>query len=340
MAHMNIFEQDAFSMMEMTRGLEHIPFKPGLLGSLGLFSFQPIRVRQFSIESRSGVLTLIPFTEPGSPATQADTSGEEREVRDFRTRHFKKEVTLWAKEVDGIREFGSDSELVQVQKEIARRSAKLRADAELTMEYHRLNALQGLVKNPGTGNTVYNWYTEFGITPADEIDFDLTNATPAKGALKKKCQETVQSLEDDLGGLVPGTISVEAICDNTFWNLLTCHKDVMEAYMYAADVASQRGVDLTEFMWGGILWRRYRGGSGVAAPVGKALLYVAGIDDMFEQYASPTEDFQFINTPGMESYYRLIPDRDRNQWVKLELEANPMFVCRRPKALRKGVTTS
>lgn len=340
MAHMNIFEQDAFSMMELTRGLEDIPYKPGLIGGLGLFNYQGIRVRNFSVESRAGVLTLIPFSEPGGPATQADRNGEERKIRDFRTRHFNKQDTLWAAEVDGIREFGQDSELMQVMKEVARRAARLRAEAELTFEYHRLNALQGLVKNPSNGAVIYNWYTEFGITPAAEINFDLDNATPAKGALKKKCQETVQSMEDSIGGLVPGSISVEAVVDNTFWNALTTHKEVMEAYMHAGDIASQRGIDVTEFMWGGILWRRYRGGSGVAVPTGKALIYVAGIDDMFEEYASPAETLDFVNTPGMRTYYRMIPDRDRNAWIKVELESNPMFVCRRPKALRVGKKTA
>ncbi len=64
-----------------------------------------------------------------------------------------------------------------------------------------------------------------------------------------------------------------------------------------------------------------------------------GIDGLFEQYASPTEDFEFVNTPGQETYYRVIPDRDRNQYVTLELEANPMFVCTRPKVLRQGRRT-
>jgi hypothetical protein len=336
MAHMNVFQNDAFSMMELTRGLETLPYRPGHLRAAGIFEYRGIRTRQFGIESRDGVLTLIPFSEPGGPATQANTNGEEREYRDFRTRHFKKSDTLWATEVSGIRAFGEESEFQQVQAEVARRSRKLRADAELTFEYHMLNAIQGLVKNPKDGSIVYNWYTEFGISPAAEIDFDLDNTSPTKGALKKKCQELVQSMEDDLGGLVPGTIAVEAWCDNTSWNHLTTHKDVMEAYMHAGDIASQRGIDLVDFHWGGIHWRRYRGGSGVAVPAGKILLHVSGIDGMFEQYGSPTEDFEFVNTPGLETYYRVIPDRDRNQFVTLELEANPMFVCTRPKALRVG----
>lgn len=339
MATMDIFNQDAFSVLELTRGLESLPYRPGLVRSLGLFDFRGIRQRQFAIEMRDGVLELIPFSNPDSPATEGDTNGEERTVRDFRTRHFKKKATIRASEVSGIRQFGTESETQQVMAEVARRGARLRNEAELTFEYHMLNALQGLVKDPGTGTTVYNWYTEFGISPASEIDFDLDNAAAAKGALKKKCQELVQDLESDLGGLVPGNIQVEALCSNSFWNDLTTNKDVMEAYLYAGNVAAQQGIDLTSFMWGGITWRRYRSGSGVGVTADKCVIYPRGIDGLFEQYASPTEDFEFVNTPGRESYYRMIPDRDRNQFVTMELEANPMFVCTRPQALRMGRRT-
>lgn len=339
MATMDIFSGNAFGTVELTRGLENLPYKPGLVSSLGLFSFQGIRQRNFSIEKRDGVLTLIPFTAPDGPATQDNMAGTERDIRDFRTRHLKKQAVIRASEVSGIRAFGSETELMQVQAEIARRAAKLRSEAELTMEYHRLNALQGLVKNPGDGSTVYNWYTEFGIAAADEIDFDLDNANPASGALNRLCLSLVQSLEESLGGLIPGSIQIEALCSNSFWNDLTTHKEVREAYKYAGNISAQQNIELVSFQWGGILWRRYRGTSAVGVAADKCILYVNGVDGLFEQYASPAEDFQFVNTPGVESYYRVIPDRDRNAYVTLELEANPMFVCTRPQALRKGRRT-
>jgi hypothetical protein len=336
MATMDIFSQNAFKTFELTRGLEDVPYKPGLVSSLNLFNFIPIRQRHFGIEKRAGVLTLIPFSAPDGPATQNNMAGTERDIRDFRTRHFKKQDVIRASEVAGIREFATESELMQVQKEVARRAAKLRAEAELTFEYHRLNALQGLVKDPKDGATIYNWYTEFGIDAADEIDFDLDNASPASGALNRKCLELVESLEESLGGLIPGGVQVEALCSNSFWNYLTTHKEVREAYKYAGNIAAQQGIELVVFFWGGITWRRYRGTTAVGVTTDKCILYVSGIDGLFEQYASPTEDFEFVNTPGQPVYYRTIPDRDRNQFVTLELEANPMFVCTRPQALRKG----
>ena len=339
MATMDIFNQNPFGMFELTRGLETLPFKPGLMRSLSLFSFIGIRTPQFAIEERDGKLTLIPFSDPDAPPTQADSKGEERKIRDFRTRHIKKDDKLRAAEISGIRAFGSESELQQVQTEVGRKALKLRNDAELTFEFHALNAVQGVVRNPGTNTIVYNWYTEFGIAPKAEIDFDLDNPSPAKGALRKKCFEIVTSIEDDVGGLVPGSLIIEAVCGTNFWRDLTSHPEVIEAYLYAAKIIELSGKPLDTFDWGGIRFRRYRGGSGVAVNTDKCHLYPTGIDGLFEQYASPTEDFDFVNTPGQEAYYRIIPDRDRNQFIKIELEANTMFVCTRPKTLRTGKRT-
>jgi hypothetical protein len=251
----------------------------------------------------------------------------------------KKEDTIWASEIQGIRAFGTESELMQVQAEVATRSQTLRSEAELTFEYHMLNALQGKVLDVDGSTVVYNWYTEFGITPAAEIDFDLDNATPAKGALRKKCFEVITSMEDDVGGLVPGTLVVEAVCGTNFFRDLTSHPEVIDTYLHAAKANELASKPTDVFDWGGIRWRRYRGGSGVGVNTDKCHLYPTGIDGLFEQYASPPDTFDLVNTPGQEVYYRTIMDRDRNEWVKIELEANPMFVCTRPKVLRQGRRT-
>lgn len=337
MASMDIFTQNAFGMWELTRGLEDIPYKPGLLGTTGLFTYRGIRTRQFGIESRSGTLSLIPFSERGAPAVQGTTEG--RTIRDFRTRHLKKEDTIWASEVAGIRAFASETELQQVQTEVARRALKLRNEVELTFEYHRLNALQGKVLDADGTTVVYNWFSEFGIAAPAEIDFDLDNASPAKGALRKKCYEVMLSVEESVGGLVPGSIVVEAVCGANFFRDLTNHPDVIETYLYAAKANELAGKPMDVFDWGGIRWRRYRGGSGVGVHTDKCHLYPTGIDGLFEQYGSPPDTFDLVNTPGQEVYYRTIVDRDRNEWVKIEAEANPMFICTRPGVLRQGKRT-
>ena len=45
MATMDIFEGDAFSIIELTRALENIPFKPAILSGANLFGARGVRAR-------------------------------------------------------------------------------------------------------------------------------------------------------------------------------------------------------------------------------------------------------------------------------------------------------
>jgi len=36
---------------------------------------------------------------------------------------------------------------------------------------------------------------------------------------------------------------------------------------------------------------------------------------------------------------RMIPDRDRDEWVRLEVEGNPLRICTRPQVLRSARRT-
>jgi len=81
MATMDIFEGDAFSIIELTRALENIPFKPAILSGAGLFGSRGVRQRTVMIESRDGTLSLIPFSERGS-AYESQVP-ERRDMRAF-----------------------------------------------------------------------------------------------------------------------------------------------------------------------------------------------------------------------------------------------------------------
>ena len=215
MATMDIFEGDAFTIVELTRALENIPYKPALLSGSNLFSPRGVRSRTVVIESRDGTLSLIPFSERGSAYEQQVP--DRREMRAFVCHQFKKQDVLWASEIQSVRDFGSESATQQVQTEVAYRLRKLRQDAETTFEYPLLNGIQGLVKDPKDHATVVNYFTEFGISPAGEIDFDLDNASPASGALRKRCQALIESVEDSMGGLSAGAVQVRAECGSAFF---------------------------------------------------------------------------------------------------------------------------
>ena len=305
MATMDIFEGDAFSVIELTRALENIPFKPTTLSGSGLFADRGVRTRTVVIESRDGTLSLIPFSERGSAHDQQVP--ERRDVRAFVCRQFKKQDVIWAAEIQGIRAFGSESEAQQVQVEVARRLRRLRSDAEATFEYHFLNGLQGLVKDPKDGATVVNYYTEFAITPAAEVDFDLDNASPASGALRKRCQALIESVEESMGGLSTGAVQLRAECGSAFFADLVAHKEVRETYLNTAAANELRRRVVDEFSFGGITFRRYGGNATVGVPTDKAYFYPEGIEGLFEIYYAPADTFETVNTLGLPLYARRSP---------------------------------
>ena len=337
MATMDIFEGDAFSVVELTRALENIPFKPATLSGSDLFAERGVRTRTVVIESRDGTLSLIPFSERGSGYDQQ--SPESRQVRAFVCRQFKKQDVLWASEIQGIREFGTESVTSQAQAEVARRMRRLRSDAEATFEYHLLNAIQGVVKDPRDGSEVINFSNEFGITPAAEIDFDLDNQSPASGVLRKKCQALIESVEESLGGLAVGPVQLRAECGSAFFADLVAHKEIRETYLNTAAASELRGRVVDEVMFGGITFRRYGGNSTIGVPTDKAFFYPQGIEGLFEIYFAPADTFETVNTLGLPLYARMIPDRERDEWVRLEIESNPLPICTRPLVLRTAKRT-
>jgi hypothetical protein len=85
--------------------------------------------------------------------------------------------------------------------------------------------------------------------------------------------------------------------------------------------------------FGGITFRRDRGGAGFGVPTDKAYFYHEGVEDLFEITLAPADTFETVNTLGLPLYARMIPDRDRNEWVRLEIESNPLPICTRPQVL-------
>ena len=337
MATLDIFEGDAFTIIELTRALETIPYKPAILSGSNIFSSRGVRTRSVMIESRDGTLALIPFSERGS--AYESQIPERREMRAFVCRQFKKQDVLWASEIQSVRDFGSETAVQQVQAEVAHKLRRLRQDAEFTFEYHLLNGIQGLVKDPKDHATVVNYFTEFNITPADEIDFDLDNTSPASGALRKRCQALIESVEESMGGLAAGAVQVRAECGSAFFADLVAHKEVRETYLNTAAAADLRGRVADEVSFGGITFRRYRGGNGFGVPTDKAFFYPEGIEGLFEIYHAPADTFETVNTLGLPLYARTIPDRDRDEWVRLEIESNPLPICTRPQVLRQARRT-
>jgi hypothetical protein len=340
MLTMDVFNQDAFRATSLTAAVDQLAYVPGLLrGMPGLFVPVPIRTTQVFIEERTNTAALIQTTPRGSPPAQK--GGDARKVRGFSTVRVAQKSRIMADELQGIRAFGSETELKSLQIEVARRQLKMRQDIELTMENLLLGCVQGTVLD-ADGATIYAWDTEFSQTIPAEVDFDLDNASPASGVVRKACNTAVRSILRGLKGLGGNNVQIVALCGDAFWDDLTAHSEVRQTYLNWTAAADLRaGNAYQQFSYGGVNFVNYRGtddGSTVAIDTNKAKFFPinAGI---FQIAQAPAETFDFVNTLGQQMYSWIVTDKDRNAWADVEMYSYPLPVCTMPQALYRAKRT-
>lgn len=339
MITMDIFNDDAFSATSLTAAVDKVGYVPGFLdGMAGLFDPVPVRTEAIWIEERANEAALIQTSARGAPLG-ANSNNDNRKARAFSTVRIAGDRTIRASELLGIRAFGSETELKQVQSEVMYRQGLIKRDFALTRENLKLGCVQGLVTD-ADGSTIYNWATEFGQTIPAEVDFDLDNADPVAGVLRKKCTAAIRSMTIGLKG-APAR-GFMALCGDNFWDDLTAHSEVRNTYLnYQAAAALRDPLAWEQFNFGGITWVNYRGtddGSTVAVGTDKAKFFPVG-SGVFKWAMSPGESFADIGSMGSDFYSLIVTDKDRNRWAKVEMYSYPLPVCTMPQALYRAKRT-
>lgn len=342
MVAMDIFNSDAFSLFNMTAAIEKMPTVPTFLGGLGLFDEgEGVDTNIVGIEQKGMTLSLIPTSGRGTQIPMGAT--DKRTLRNFNLPRVAKGDQLFAAEIQGIRAFGTESELETVVQKVVQKQKKLLTEHALTMEYHRLGAIQGILLD-SDGSTLYNYFTEFSIAAPTEIDFDLDNASPASGALSLKIAAAKRAAIRALGAsYVPGVTRFLWLCGDTFFDQFTTHPEVRETYKNWEAAAALRDAKVfSTFRFGEMDWHNYQGtddNSTVAIGATKAKLVVQGVPGLYRRYNGPGETMETVNTIGKPIYSMLVQDRDRQMWVQPEIYSYPLHICTRPEVLLSGRNT-
>jgi hypothetical protein len=339
MATLDVFKADAFSTMSLLKAVEKVDHKPQFLGELGIFTPEPTRSKTVAVEERDGTLALVPTSPRGAPLDQRKT--EKRNVRNFECVRLAKGDRIMADEIQDIRAFGSESEMMQVQDEVARRiagPAGLLPEIELTWENMRLGAVQGIVTD-ADGSVVMNFFTEFGISQPSEIAFDIANT--AEGDLRPKIeQNVVRPMIRNAKGAFTTSTRVVGLCGDNFWDDLVNHVEVRKTYLNQQEAPVLRqGTAFGSFRYAGVDWFNYRGtddNSTVAVATDTVKFFPVGARDVFSVAWAPAEFLPFVNTLGQPSYPMVILDDKRQAFVDIEVYSYPLFMCKQPKVLLRG----
>jgi hypothetical protein len=328
----NPFHNPAFSMASMTAAINIIPNRYGRMEELRLFPAKPVRTRQVVVEEQNGVLNLLPSLPPGSPGTVGTRA--KRKVRSFVIPHIPHDDVVLPEEVQGLRAFGSETEMESIAGVMARHLETMRNKHAITLEHLRMGALKGVILD-ADGSTIYNLYDEFEITPTT-VNFELGNANTA---VKKKCAEVLRHMEDSLKGEYMTGIHV--LCSPEFMDALTGHAKVEQAYTHW-----QQGVVLindmrSSFTFGGLTFEEYRGQATDAngtsrrfIAAGEAHAFPLGTIDTFGTYFAPADFNETANTLGQPLYAKQEP-RKFDRGTDLHTQSNPLPMCHRPGVLVK-----
>ncbi len=340
MEFMDIFNDDAFSLVSLTSMINNIDYVPGRAGELAFVGTgQGVATLSVAIESKSETLSLISTSPRGGPAPQEKQ--EKGTLRNVSIPQIKLEETIGAHQIMGVRELGSADVLRGAQRVVQQQMQKMTRRHDMTLEYHRLGALKGVILDADGTTTLVNLFTLFDIAAPSDVSFALTTGTTD---VRAKCASVIRTMKRNIKLAWPGTAKVWAFCGDAFFDDLINHANVKAAYQNWNAAAAALGNSFVHdvFPFGGITFENYQGtddNSTVAIGTNECRFFVTGVPGLYEEYYAPADFMETVNTVGLPRYAKIAPDGKFNRSVELHTQQNPLPLCLRPQTLIKGTRT-
>jgi len=344
---LDIFNQDAFRVTALTDAMRDMQYVPGYIGRAGLFQAGSIDTLDFAIErAAADQIFIVPSSPRGAPGKTFGST--RRSMRSLRVPHFQVDDAIYADSVMQVRQFGETMARQTLMGKIAERGAIVSNSFALTEEFHRIKVIsEGKVYDADGTTVLFDYATEFGEVIPTEIDFDLDNANPAKGALREACEDLWRAVAAALDG-IPFT-GIVGLCGDAFWKDLVKHKEVYDIYLaWSGATTLQRATinataSVAAGIWGSmefgnISWVNYRGGQTVNIPTNSVKFVVTGVPGLFQTKYAPADYIETVNRQGQRMYakqWRMPNDKG----VNLEFQSNAIHYCSRPKLLFSGRRT-
>jgi len=329
MPMLDVFHSDVFGVLSLTTALNKLPYIPSRLGQSGLFRAQGVSTLVVMIEERDGKLALVQTASRGAMPNAATTVA--RKAKAFRIPHIPMNGAILADDVQGVRAFGSETELETVAGMMNDKLSRMKQDLEATEEWHRIGAIQGVTYDADGTSVIYNWYTEFGITPL-AVAFDFTNAQ----SVKLKAAQVRRRMEDGLG--MTTYTGIRAFCGKNVFDSLMTSTEIRNAYdRYQESVFWRENQVRGQFVYGGVTWEEYRGQVGATPFIADSQVRFVpeGVQDLFECYYGPADFVETVNTKGLPMYAKQEEMRF-GKGIELHVQTNPLYVCTRPQVLVMG----
>lgn len=336
----DIFNQDAFRVSTMAAGMRELKYIPSFIGQSGLFRSMPIDTLDIAIEKDADQQIFIVPSSPRGGVGETFGKGR-RTMRKLPVPHFQVDDAIYADEVQSVRAFGDAVATERLVDRITRRATEVSQSFTLTEEYHRLKVITTGQMLDKDGSVLFDYFTEFGESAPTEIAFDLDNANPARGVLRKAAAAVVRAMGATLDGIY--YTGILAICGDAFWDSLTTHIEVEKTYINwqaAQEMRNNLVGNGQGGIWGAmnlfdIQWVNYRGGQTVGVDTDKVYFIPLGTPDLFRTVYAPADYIETVNTLGQRLYakvYKMNNDKGMN----MEFQSNVIHYCTRPRSILRG----
>ena len=344
----DIFQNDAYSTVSLTRHINIMPYVPTRIGDMNLFNDRvdgtdaDSRMSSASqngiysdtavVSSVDGRLMLLPTAGRGTMPTY---NQQDKVVqRPFKVPYIPKNDGIFWDELIGKAIFGSDLENQQsetVAMATDRKMMKIRKEHYLTWEYHRLGAIKGVILDANGTDVVYDLFSEFGVTKKT-VTYTTSLAAVSEAIVEHIGNvlgaESAQGIHCFVGKDFFEKVQAEAELKEAFarWNDGEFLRTSYQAGMYTGQPVG--------FTYRGVTYERYRGIlSGITPMVAddKAHAFPVGTD-RFARYNAPGTVSAAVGTLGLPMYVVSQP-KPFDQGVDFHSQSNPLFMCTQPGVL-------
>lgn len=335
-----------FTAIDLTSAVDVMPNQWGLLGDMGMFAEEGVDTTIVEIDYRDGYVSVMAPAERGT-IPQAD-SGDQEAGLFFKVPHFPGIDMITPKDLENRWAFQRGDSVPRrrrtLEDEVARRLQKIKARHDVTKEYLRVGAIGGNILDRN-GNTIFNLFTDFGITQ-QVFEFVFSNSA---FAVREFTYEVARYIELNLHGDVSD--GVTALVSPEFFEALTQHPnvkgfflqnptapgfqgDLRKGFMFGAIKFIEYNAQFPTQPLGGILQQQTQGMSGVTRmiPANTGFAFPSGTRESFRAYNAPPFVVSEIYKEGIGLF--VSPEiMKHGKGVELFHESNPLPICRRPNVL-------
>lgn len=333
-----LVDSGALSVRALSANINNLPLTPTRLSEMGLFTAKPIDTTYVLIGIENEKLTLVPAVPRGAPGQPKSLHG--KRAKPFMIQHLPQRGTVMADSVQNARSFsiaeapesGADlqlnSQITGVMEKVTALQEVHRRDNDLTIEWHKMGALNGKILDADGETVLIDIYQEFGFTQ-ETFGVGLANAATN---VRNKMLELKRKIEKKLGRVPYRHIHIFASA--SWFDDFTGHAKVEKAFDRWNEGAALRDDLRRGFTFGGVTIEEVSEAVGEHSfiPDGEAIAFPVGVPDQFNIWYGPADYVETVNTMGLP-YYSKSEVMRFGKGIELESQSNPLAMNTRPETV-------